>query len=69
MRAPSDGQLDFRGTWALETNYYMDLGFLPPNMQFWSISGRAAWYGPKGPGTSVRARLIEKSSSTVNPSD
>ena len=26
----------------------MDLGFLPENMQFWSISGRAAWQGPKG---------------------
>jgi hypothetical protein len=37
----------------------MDLGFLPENMQFWSISGRAAWYGKKGgenaplPGTST----------------
>jgi len=26
----------------------MDLGFLPENMQYFSISGRAAWYGPKG---------------------
>jgi hypothetical protein len=26
----------------------MDLGFLPENMQLWSISGRAGWYGPKG---------------------
>jgi hypothetical protein len=26
----------------------MDLGFLPENMQFWSISGRAGFYGPKG---------------------
>src|SRR5246127_5996606 len=26
----------------------MDLGFLPESMQFFSISGRAAWYGPKG---------------------
>jgi hypothetical protein len=26
----------------------MDLGFLPESMQFWSISGRAAWQGPKG---------------------
>ena len=23
-------------------------GFLPENMQFWSISGRAGWYGKKG---------------------
>jgi len=33
---------------AVEINYYMDLGFCPPSMQFWSISGRAAWYGEKG---------------------
>src|SRR5712672_2306112 len=26
----------------------MDLGFLPPSMQFWSISGRSAWQGEKG---------------------
>ncbi len=57
LPAPSDGTVDFRGTWAIETNYYMDLGFLPQNMQFWSVSGRAAWYGPKGPGTSVPGTL------------
>jgi hypothetical protein len=44
----SDGNVSYRPTWAIETNYYMDIGFLPENMQFWSISGRAAWYGPKG---------------------
>jgi hypothetical protein len=44
----ADGNTDFRTTWAVETNYYMDLGFMPENMQFFSISGRAAWYGPKG---------------------
>ena len=44
----ADGNTDFKTTWAVETNYYMDLGFLPENMQFWSISGRLAWYGPKG---------------------
>jgi hypothetical protein len=44
----SDGNVSYRPTWAVEINYYMDLGFLPPNMQFWSISGRAGWYGPKG---------------------
>jgi hypothetical protein len=43
-----DGERSFNPTWAIETNYYMDLGFLPPNMQFWSISGRAGWYGKKG---------------------
>ena len=29
----------------------MDLGFLPQNMQYFSISGRAAWYGKKGTDT------------------
>jgi hypothetical protein len=43
-----DGNRVFKPTWAIETNYYMDLGFLPENMQFWSISGRASWIGPKG---------------------
>src|SRR6516162_5360739 len=41
-----DGNTDFHTTWAIETIYYMDLGFLP--WEVWSISGRAAWYGPKG---------------------
>jgi hypothetical protein len=44
----SDGNTDYKTTWAVETNYYMDLGFLPESMQFFSVSGRAAWYGPKG---------------------
>jgi hypothetical protein len=44
----ADGNTDFKTTWAVETNYYMDLGFLPESIQFFSISGRAAWYGPKG---------------------
>jgi len=44
----ADGNRSFKPTWAVETNYYMDIGFLPENMQFWSISGRAAWYGSKG---------------------
>jgi hypothetical protein len=44
----NDGNTRFDPTWAVETNYYMDLGFLPPNMQYFSISGRAAWYGRKG---------------------
>src|SRR5450432_130920 len=43
-----DGNRSFNPTWAVEVNYYMDLGFLPENMQFWSISGRAGWYGEKG---------------------
>lgn len=47
-----DGNTQFRGTWAVETNYYMDLGFLPEYLPL-SISGRAAWYGPKGQGTNI----------------
>ena len=43
-----DGNTRYKPTWAVETNYYMDLGFLPPNFQYFSISGRAAWYGQKG---------------------
>lgn len=43
-----DGERSFNPTWAVETNYYMDLGFLPETLQFWSISGRAGWYGQKG---------------------
>jgi hypothetical protein len=44
----SDGNTEFKGTWAVEMNYYMDLGFLPPNLQYFAISGRAGFYGPKG---------------------
>jgi hypothetical protein len=43
-----DGNTKFNTTWAVEVNYYMDLGFLPENMQYFAISGRAGWYGPKG---------------------
>src|ERR1700730_5846669 len=49
----ADGNTSFNPTWAVETNYYMDLGFFPENMQFFSISGRAAWYGPKGDSNSL----------------
>ena len=44
----ADGNTSFKATWAVEVNYYMDLGFLPPSIDFFSISGRAGWYGPKG---------------------
>ena len=47
----SDGNTSYKPTWAVETNYYMDLGFLPENMQYFSISGRLAWYGQKGSDT------------------
>jgi hypothetical protein len=43
-----DGNTSYKPTWAVEVNYYMDLGFLPENMQYFSISGRAGWYGKKG---------------------
>ena len=49
----ADGNTKFNATWAVETNYYMDLGFLPESIQFFSISGRAAWYGPKGDSNSL----------------
>ncbi len=29
----------------------MDLGFLPENMQYFSVSGRLGWYGKKGTDT------------------
>jgi hypothetical protein len=45
-----DGNTHFNPTWAVEINYYMDLGFLPPNLQYFAISGRAGFYGPKGTG-------------------
>lgn len=43
-----DGNRQFNPTWAVELNYYMDLGFLPPSMDYFAISGRAGFYGPKG---------------------
>jgi hypothetical protein len=43
-----DGNTNFKTTWAVEINYYMDIGFLPPEMQYFAISGRAGFYGPKG---------------------
>jgi hypothetical protein len=48
-----DGATNYNVTWAVEVNYYMDLGFLPQNMQFFAISGRAGWYGPKGDDNSL----------------
>ncbi|MGO8913126.1 MAG: hypothetical protein ACLQDM_27910, partial [Bradyrhizobium sp.] len=45
-----DGNTRFNPTWAVELNYYMDLGFLPPSLRYFAISGRAGFYGPKGTG-------------------
>jgi hypothetical protein len=42
------GAIEYAGTWAFETNYYMDLGFLPEYLPF-SVSGRVGFIGPKGP--------------------
>jgi hypothetical protein len=44
----ADGNTDFHTTWAVEINYYMDLGFLPESVNYFAISGRAGFYGPKG---------------------
>jgi hypothetical protein len=41
-----DSEISFKTTWAVEINYYMDLGFLPESVNYFAISGRAGWYGP-----------------------
>ena len=71
-----DGNTDFKATWAVEINYYMDLGFLPENMQYFSISGRAGWYGPKGDaerlpasGVGVQQRHQDRIQQRTDPSD
>jgi hypothetical protein len=43
-----DGNTRYKPTWAVEINYYMDLGFLPPSLDYFSVSGRFGFYGPKG---------------------
>jgi hypothetical protein len=43
-----DGNTDYKGTWTLESSYYMDLGFLPENLQYFSVSGHASLHGSKG---------------------
>jgi hypothetical protein len=44
----ADGTVVYNGTWSLEAGYYMNLGFLPENLQYFAVSGRATWRGPKG---------------------
>jgi len=44
----ADGNVDFKTTWAIETNYYMDLGFLPESVRYFAISGRVSMTGAKG---------------------
>jgi hypothetical protein len=46
----ADGNTHFKPTWAVEVNYYMDLGFLPESVRYFAVSGRAGFYGPKGAG-------------------
>lgn len=48
-----DGSTNYKTTWAVEINYYMDLGFLPDSIRYFAISGRAGWYGPKGDDNSL----------------
>jgi hypothetical protein len=48
-----DGESNFNTTWAVEINYYMDLGFLPESINYFAISGRAGFYGPKGDANSL----------------
>ena len=43
------GSVEFDTTWAVETNYYLPLGFLPDSVPL-SISGYNNFYGPKGTG-------------------
>jgi len=45
-----DGVLHFSPTWGLDFNYYMDLAFLPKELQYFSISGRGSIRGPDGNG-------------------
>jgi hypothetical protein len=60
----ADGNTRFNATWALELNYYMDLGFLPESINYFSISGRAGFYGPKGAGAASPS-LIQASNKTA----
>lgn len=62
-----DGNTEFRGTWAVEINYYMDLGFLPPSLSYFAISGRAGFYGPKGGDTSPLASVPTKTEINSEP--
>jgi hypothetical protein len=43
-----DGNADFQPTWAFESQYYMDLGFLPESIRYFAVSGRVTLIGPKG---------------------
>ena len=49
----SERESHFNPSWAVEINYYIDLGFLPPGLQYFAVSGRAGFYGPKGTGAAA----------------
>jgi len=57
---------EFNGTWAVETVYAMPLGFLPESVPL-TFSGRAAFYGPKGTGSSlIPSTAANKTVTTLN---
>ncbi len=67
---PLDGNDNFNGTWDIETNYSMDLGFLPEALPL-TLSGFANFHGAKGTGISaavpvaqVRPTAVEFNSQT-----
>ncbi|QAY95535.1 hypothetical protein CWB41_07120 [Methylovirgula ligni] len=62
-----DGNAHYQDTWALEINYYMDLGFLPQSIQYFSISGRAGIYGPKGPFQGIGGQESTKTEINTEP--
>ncbi len=46
------GSTNFNGTWAVESVYSLPLAFMPDSVPL-TFSGRAAFYGPKGTGSSL----------------
>ncbi len=65
----ADGNTNFRTTWAVEINYYMDLGFLPESINYFAISGRAGFYGPKGDSNSPLVGLGTGINSTASKTE
>jgi hypothetical protein len=63
----ADGDIAYRGTWAVETLYYMDLDFLPAQMQYFGVRGRANFYGPKGGENSPLPSTPTKTESDSEP--
>ena len=68
MSCLTDGKLAYRGTWAIETSYSMDLNFLPAKMQYFSVLGRANFYGPKGERIHLCLAPRQKLRSIASPS-